>query len=255
MRAATHDHLYVFSNLIAKDFKVRYRNMSLGIFWSLLNPLIMMIVLTYVFTKVFPPTIENFPLFVLIGLIPFNFFALAWATGTISILNNAALVKKVRFHREVIPISVVLGNVIHFAIQVLLLMVLVAVFGAGINRHWFWLPVVLGLEVIFVCGLALAFAAFDVYFRDTRYVVESANLLLFWMVPIFYSFEQIPEAYRLFYELNPVAAVVLACQKIFLQGASPPHSLLIKLALVSAGSLAAGLVIFGRLKKGIADYL
>ena len=255
MAAAAHDHLYILYNLISKDFKIRYRNMSLGIFWSLLNPLIMVAVLTYVFTKIFRSSvIHNYPLFVLIGLVPFNFFTLAWATGTNSILDNAALVKKVRFHREVIPLSVVLGNVIHFVIQVLLLLLLILFF-VGVNRQWVWLPVVMGLEIVFVCGMALAFSALDVYYRDTRYVVESANLVLFWLVPIFYSFDQVPPDYRLLYELNPVAAVVLACRLIFLNGAAPPVSLLWKLTLVSFGALAGGFLLFGRMKKRFADYL
>ncbi len=253
--AAAPDHLYILSSLIGKDFKIRYRNMSLGIFWSLLNPLIMVIVLTYVFTKVFSSNIPNYPLFVLIGLIPFNFFTLAWATGANSILDNAALVKKVLFRREVIPVSVVLGNVIHFVIQVALLMIFVVAFGEGVNRQWLWLPVVLGLEIIFVCGMALGFAALDVYYRDTRYVVESANLVLFWMVPIFYSFDQVPQQYRLFYELNPVAAVVHACRLIFLDAAAPPDSLLIKLPLVSCGAFLAGWTLFSRMKKRFTDYL
>jgi ABC-type polysaccharide/polyol phosphate export permease len=256
MVAASHDHLYILFNLILKDFKIRYRNMSLGIFWSLLNPLIMVLVLTYVFTKIFRSSvIHSYPLFVLIGLVPFNFFSLAWATGTNSVLDNATLVKKVRFHREVIPLSVVLGNVIHFLIQMVLLMLLVAFFGHGFNRQWFWLPVVLGLEIVFVCGMALAFSALDVYYRDIRYVVESANLVLFWLVPIFYSFDDVPRDYRLLYELNPVAAVVLACRLIFLSGTSPPESLLAKLTLVSLGALAGGWLLFGRMKKRFADYL
>jgi ABC-type polysaccharide/polyol phosphate export permease len=256
MVAASHDHLYILYNLISKDFKIRYRNMSLGIFWSLLNPAIMVAVLTYVFTQIFRSSvIQNYPLFVLIGLLPFNFFSLAWATGTNSILDNAALVKKVRFHREVIPLSVVLGNVIHFLIQMVLLMLLVGFFGHGINRQWFWLPVILGLEIVFVCGMSLAFSALDVYYRDIRYVVESANLILFWLVPIFYSFDDVPPNYRLLYELNPVAAVVLACRLIFLNAASPPVSLLWKLSLVSLGALVGGLLLFGRMKKRFADYL
>lgn len=255
MEEATHDHLYILYNLIAKDFKIRYRNMSLGIFWSLMNPLIMMIVLTYVFTRVFPNhSIQNFPLFVLMGLVPYNFFTLAWATGTNSIIDNSALVKKVRFHREIIPISVVLGNVIHFVIQFLLLILLMVLFGNGFNGRWVWLPVIFALEIVFTCGMALAFSALDVYFRDTRYIVESANLVLFWMVPIFYPFEQVPAQYKLLL-LNPIAAVVHACRLIFLNAAAPPHSLLIRLTAVSFATLIVGFVLFARLKKGFADYL
>lgn len=255
MATSSHDHFYILFSLIGKDFKIRYRNMSLGIFWSLLNPIIMVTVLTYIFTAVFPSKIPKFPLFVLMGLIPFNFFTLAWATGTNSILDNAALVKKVRFHREVIPISVVLGNVIHFLIQIGLLMLLIVLFGQGVNRQWWWIPVILGLEIIFVCGMALAFSALDVYYRDTRYVVESANLVLFWMVPIFYSFDQVPASFKFLYELNPVAAVVLAFRLIFLNAAAPPESLLLKLPLVSFGTLIAGFLLFSRMKKRFADYL
>jgi ABC-type polysaccharide/polyol phosphate export permease len=252
---AAHDHFYILYNLIAKDFKIRYRNMSLGIFWSLLNPLIMVAVLTYIFTVVFPSKVHNFPLFVLIGLIPFNFFTLAWASGTNSILDNAALVKKLRFRREVIPISVVLASVIHFVIQMLLLLTLLLVFGQRVNLQWLWLPAVLGLEIVFVCGMALAFAALDVYYRDTRYVVESANLVLFWMVPIFYSHDQVPRNFVAFYEVNPIAAVVQACRMILLQGVAPPHSLLLKLALVSVAALAGGFLLFGRMQKRFSDYL
>ena len=255
MEAATHDHFYILYNLIAKDFRIRYRNMSLGIFWSLLNPIIMVTVLTYVFTKVFPnPGIHNFPLFVLIGLVPFNFFTLAWASGTNSIIDNAALIKKVRFHREVIPVSVVLGNVVHFLIQLVLLMVLIRLSGVQLNRHWAWLPVVFGLEIIFACGMALGFCALDVYYRDTRYIVESANLVLFWLVPIFYPFERVPERYRLLL-LNPVAAVVHACRLIFLYDAAPPSSLLTRLALVSFAALIGGYAMFSRMKTRFSDYL
>ncbi len=249
-------HGFLLQNLILRDFKIRYRNMSLGVFWSLLNPLVMMGVLTFIFTKIFPsPSIKNFGVFVLCGLVPYNFFAVAWVSGTTSLLNNAALVKRVRMPREIVPVSVVLANGVHFLIQIALLVAFVLGAGYGVNRNWLWLPFVFGMEIIFVCGLSLASSALDVFFRDVRYVVESANTVLFWLVPIFYSFAIIPDQYRTVYQFNPIAAVVMACRLVLLENREPPFSLVWKLAFVSLLALGAGLVIFRRSKAKFADYL
>jgi ABC-type polysaccharide/polyol phosphate export permease len=247
---------FVLRTLLMKDFRVRYRNMSLGVGWSLANPLVMMGVLTFIFTRIFPSAGQpNYPIFVLCGLIPFNFFTLAWATATTSLVDNAGLIKRTRFPREIVPITVVLGNCVHYVIQLGLLLTLVLVFGRGITVHWLWLPVLVVLEIVFVIGIGLAFAAIDVYIRDTRYVVESANVVLFWMVPIFYSFDVIPQQYHEFYRFNPIAAVVLAFRNVLLEGTAPPNSLLFRLALVSGMSFLTGAFIFERLKKRFYDYL
>jgi ABC-type polysaccharide/polyol phosphate export permease len=245
------DYFFLVRNLVEKDFKVRYRNMSLGVLWSLLNPLIMMGVMTFIFTKVFAQSDGRaFALSVLCGLVPFNFFTLAWITGTSSILDNAALIKKVPVPRQVFPIASVLSNCMHLLIQIALLLAIVVVFGRGVNIHWFWLPLIWGLEILFVMGLSLAFSALNVFVRDTRYAIESVNTLLFWLVPVFYSFSAIPVKYRGLYQINPVAALVLMMRNILLEGQAPLASTLIRLAIVSVVMFGAGWLIFGKLKQG-----
>jgi ABC-type polysaccharide/polyol phosphate export permease len=146
--------------------------------------------------------------------------------------------------REIVPVAAVLSNCLHLLIQILLLLSAVLFFGGHVNIQWLWLPVVWIFEIVFVCGLALITSTLNVYIRDTRYVVESANTVLFWLVPIFYSFSIIPEKYRGVYEINPVAALVFCLRNILLEAIPPNTFTLLRLSAVSFATLAVGLLFF-----------
>ena len=249
------DYLFLVQNLILKDVRVRYRNMSLGVFWSLLNPLVMMGVLWFVFTKIYETQIPHFAVFALCGLVPYNVFTISWLTGTTSLVENAGLIKRVPVPRSVVPISAVLSNCVHMSSQLALLLLFVIIGGEGVNRYWLFLPLIWFLEILFVVGLALVFSGLNVYIRDTRYIVESANVVLFWLVPIFYPLSRIPLEFREFYQYNPVAALVLASQRILVEGAHPQTSLLIKLAASSILVFLSGWFAFQKLQRRFYNYL
>jgi homopolymeric O-antigen transport system permease protein len=251
----TGDRWFLIRNLVLKDFRVRYRNMSLGVLWSLLNPIVMLGVLVFVFTAIFRNPQPHFALFVLCGLIPFNFFSLAWSTSTTSILDNASLVKRVPFPREIIPVTAVFSNCIHLVIQIGLLIAVTFLSHVPANIQWLWMPLLWGMEVMFVCGLGLMSAAINVYIRDTRYIVDSANTVLFWLVPIFYGFEAIPPRFKNVFQFNPIAALVLALRDVIMRAQAPSPVLLEKFFAVSCLSLIVGLVVFRRLKLNFYDRL
>lgn len=249
------DYFFLIRQLVVKDFKIRYRNMSLGVFWSLLNPLIMVALFSFLFTEIFRSSVPHYALYILVGLIPYNFFAGAWGSATTSLLDNAGLIKKVPVPREIIPLAAVLSNVVHLLIQFSLIIAAVYYYGLSVHLNWLWLPLIWGLELIFLFGIGLATSSLTVVIRDTRYLVESALLILFWLVPIFYSFEMIPMAYKDLYQYNPMAALVLASRKVILDGQSPPLPLMLKFLAVSMGSLILGTALFRFLQPRFYRYL
>jgi len=191
----------------------------------------------------------------LCGLIPLSFFQVSWSIGTGAILDSAGLIKKVRVPRELFPVASVLSNFVHLFIQFGLLTFIALVTGLHITLNWLWIPLILGLEVVFVSGLVLATSSLNVYLRDTRYVVDSLNTVLFWLVPVFYDFSVIPKKYADIYQYNPLAALVLAMRQVVLLGAPPSALLMFKAVIVSCLSLAMGVIVFGRLKHQFYDHL
>lgn len=168
-------HRFALRNLVMKDFRVRYRNMSLGVLWSILNPLVMLGILMFVFTFIFPQSESQpfFPVFILLGLVCFNFLSLCVNTSTTCIVEHAQLAKKVKFPRQVLPLAVVVSQSIHVLIQLGLTFVFILIYGVPIGLTYLWIAPILLIELIFVIGAGMAFSALNIFFRDVRYIVES----------------------------------------------------------------------------------
>jgi ABC-type polysaccharide/polyol phosphate export permease len=216
----------------------------------------MMSVLTFVYTQVFNSgTVRDYAISVLCGLVPFNFFSISWITGTSSLIENAGLIKRALVPREIVPVASVFSNCLHLFVQIGLLLLLVLAMGRGINRYWLLLPFIWAFAILFICGLAMASAALNVYIRDTRYVVESTTTVLFWLVPIVYPFTMIPMKYRPIYDYNPLAALIMAMRNILVEMHAPAMSLMIKLGGVSVLMFITGWLVFRGLKPRFYEFL
>ncbi len=212
-------HRYLLRNLVIRDLKARYKNSFLGIIWSLLNPLLMMMVYTILFTILIPSdNIPNYPIFILVALIPWQFFTSSVLGGTSSITNNAPLVKKVYFPRILLPGATLLSNFVNFLLACIILIILLYVFGIGLTIHALWFPLILFTQIIFTYGLIFFLSAMHTFYRDTLMVMEVAMLAWFFLTPIFYPFERFSEyaqmagitfnPARLMRWLNPMASIV-----------------------------------------------
>ncbi|MCE9613337.1 MAG: ABC transporter permease [Lentisphaerae bacterium] len=246
--------------LVLKNYRVRYRNMALGVLWSVLNPLIMLGVLAFVFTHVYPQAgnIPYFPLFLLIGLVHFNSFTRNMPGVSLSVLEHASLLKKVAFPRLIIPLAMVLAQLTDFAVLLGLLMVFTLGFGLPITLHIFWLLAAVLVQTIFTAGLGFLCSALNVYYRDTLYIIESGLTILFWLTPVFYPLEFIrtrlpPVVYDL-YLLNPMAGCIETSRRAILLQSNPDWRPALTALAVSIATLCFGVFTFQRLQRRFADF-
>ena len=255
-------------NLVVRDLKVRYRNSVLGILWSLMNPLLMMVVFTLVFTVMTPYSeVKHFPVFVLLAILPWNFFSSSVIGSIQSIVGNAPLVNKVYFPREILPISVVLANLINFLIALIVLFALILIFQIPITGWALALPLVIVVQLIFTIGFCMIMAAANVFYRDTQVIMEVVMLAWFFMTPIFYSVSILPQSYeiagmsfnvsRWMRILNPMASIIANYRTILYGagngGSMPEPYFFIRTLLTSLGVLALGAFIFYRYSRRFGE--
>ena len=255
-----YQYRYTLWNLVLKEFRTQYRNMSLGIMWSVINPMIMLGVLVIVFTYIRGTNRgENFAIFLLIGLIHYNFFSQCMAGSTTSLVNNAQIIKKLQFPRLIIPFSSVLSNMIHLFIQVCILFIFIMIFGVPFTFSFLWLLLSFFVQTLFILGLSMITSSLDVYFRDTQYIVQSSITVLFWFTPIFYpasqANENLPKFMYYVFMANPLSGCIEASRRAILYQSAPEWDLFMGATLVALSFLLIGSVVFRRLENNLADKL
>jgi len=254
-------------NLIARDLKVRYKNSALGMIWSWVNPLLMMMVFTVVFTVInrAPPDIPHYPVFVLSGILPWNFFSASVVGATASIVGSGYLIKKVYFPREVLPLVAVLSNMVNFLIALPVFFGMALTFGVRLTPWALFMPVVLLVQVIFSIGIGLILATLNVYYRDTQIIMEVLMLAWFFVTPILWDARTIPETkvlfgitwpvQRLIYWLNPMASIVASYRDTLYWGAQPAMDFFLRSTITAIIILALGYVVFHRFSSSFAEEL
>jgi ABC-2 type transport system permease protein len=254
--------------LVRREIKVRYKDSALGLIWSLLRPLSMLAVYYLVLGRFLGAqrSIPDFAIYIFTGLTAYQLFSEVVSGGTGSILNNAGLVKKVHLPREVFPLSTVGSALFNFGVQVAILMGATVLVGkVPTGERLLYLPLSIGVLLVWGIALGMLFGAINVYLRDIQYLVEIGLMVLFWSTPTVYSWQLVTDALgplaEDLYLLNPVAIAVMGFQRVFWvagDSAAFPAGLGVRLVAM----LVVGLVVawcsqraFARLEGNFAQEL
>lgn len=180
---------YLLYNLILRDLKARYKNSILGVLWSLLNPLGMMLVFTIVFRVLGNDSSRQYPVFILVGLIPWTFFNGSLFSGSTSIIGGSSLIKKVYFPRELLPLSALFSNLVNFFFALIVLVVFLYAYGLGLTWNALWVIPILFIQLLFTLGCILLLSALNAIYRDILMILDVVLTAWFFMTPVFYSLE------------------------------------------------------------------
>lgn len=217
--------------MVRRELKLRYKNSALGFLWSLINPLVTVIVMTFVFKYIMDVKIDNYSAYILAGYLPFTFFQVALMDSSQSVLGALPLIKKVYFPREILPLTYVIANFVHLILALgtffayLLFIYLRDPKVSPFQPTAIWLPALLVINLFLATGCSLLISALNVFYEDVKYIVGIITYLLLFLCPVMYFSEQVRYSTRfgdhsrwvyVLYHLNPVAEMVTAYRKVLL---------------------------------------
>jgi lipopolysaccharide transport system permease protein len=242
----------LIKNLVARDLKIRYKNSILGFFWSFANPVLQVFMYWFLFKVVLSIGFDNYSAYVFCAFVAWNYLQLAILDASSSVRVQHSLMRRVRFPREALPISLVLSNLVHFLLALLVLFAFLLSLPVIPRLVWLWLPAVIIVQTAFTMGISLIVACLNVFYEDIKYIVAALMNVLFLVSPVIYVVEQVMHSRLLFlgsfgpvfkrlYMLNPAAIMIHAYRQILL--GAPPPSAGLGVYRMSPGLIASGVVL------------
>ncbi len=248
----------IFS-LVARELKARYRGSVLGFFWSFINPLLLLLIYTVVFTVVLPGVhpkeLEPFALFMFCGILPWTWFSSSLLESSNVLVAGGNLIKKVLFPAEVLPIVTVLAGLVHFCLGLPILAAFLIYYRVPVTpTDLLWFPLIVAIQLVLTIGLALFVSALTVHFRDVRDLLANLLTLWFFATPIIYPLTQAPERVRRLLNLNPFTHLAVAYQEaLFKPGPFTGGTRLLAAGAASVVVFALGYFVFDRLRDTFAE--
>jgi len=240
---------------VRKEIRGKYKGSFLGVLWSFVNPLLMTLVYAIVFPFLLKSSQPHYTTFIVIAVLPWNWFTTTISQGTSTILANGGIIKKVYFPREILPISVVTSGLVNFLISCLIIAIFLIFSGIGFSPYILFLPLIIIVQYILQLGLILITSSINVYVRDAEYIINFFVSMLFYATPVLYSMSMFPTWVQGILRLNPMTTIIESYRNIFYYQQAPDLMMLGIVFLVSIGILLLGFFIFKKLEKGFAEEL
>jgi ABC-type polysaccharide/polyol phosphate export permease len=249
----------LIQTLVVRDLKARYRGSVLGFFWSFFNPLMLLLIYTFVFTKVMvgvhPAEMEPYALFMFCGILPWTWFSSSVLEASNTLIAGGNLIKKVLFPAEVLPIVTVLANMVHFFFGLPILAAFLIYYQRPVSAiELLWFVVIVLVQLVFTIGLALFLSAMTVHFRDLKDLL--GNLIQFWFfaTPVIYAIHMAPPDIAWLLNLNPMTHIMRSYQQVlFFEGPLGHQMALAGVGLLSIGVFLLGYFVFDRLRDSFAE--
>ena len=235
--------------LVKKELKVRYKGSAFGYMWSMLNPLLYMCILAFVFSHVMRFKTENYTLFILTGILAWNIFLQGVVLGTASIVNNASLLKKVRVPATIFPAASVGSCLVNFLLAMIPFIVISVVITHSVPVFLALVPLVLLPYAVFVFGIGLTLGSLNVLYRDISHMLEPLLNMVFYATPIIYPPETIPERFRWLLNANPIATYIKVIRSLLYERTLPDAGSVGLIILFALVSLGCGLFTYSRTKN------
>ncbi len=239
--------------LVSKELKSRYRGSALGMMWTFLNPLLLLVVYALVFSVYMRIQVENYAVFVFVGLLPWIWFSSSLLEGVNSITQSGSLITKSMFPAEILPMVKVISNLMNYLFSLPLLFVFIIVYGVPLTLSLLWLPVIMLAQSMITVGLVYFFSTINVRFRDTQHILNNFLILWFFLCPIIYPISQVPKEYQWTFNFNPIALLTIAYQDIFIHGARPSAKVLAALLVIGFIFTVIGFWAFEKNKEMFAE--
>ena len=246
---------YLLFELVKRDIKVKYRRSVLGIFWSLLEPLLTMLVLFMIFSTIFAKNIHNFPIYLLTGRLIFSCFNSGSKGAMRSIRRNAGMLKKVYIPKYMYALGKVFSEFIFFAISLVVLFGVMVVTHAPFTIYILVSAIPLLILLIFTVGAGLLLATLSVFFRDIDYLYGIFTMMLMWGSAIFYPISIVPAKYQFIFTYNPIYAIISMCRDCYLYGHMFPMNTLIFATSSALAIFFIGVLVFYKYQDRFILYL